>query len=110
MLAISEGNHRTQSTDDSAAPYASAAHTWCGNTGPRESDGLRVLQPRNPGDSLFCEGCAHTPQNHWSRARPHHWRDCPRIKVAAQARAMLDDTNWFTEGFDTADLKEAKAL
>ena len=28
-----------------------------------------------------------------------------------EARAMLSDIyNWFTEGFDTADLKEAKAL
>jgi predicted ATPase len=28
-----------------------------------------------------------------------------------EARAMLADIyNWFTEGFDTADLKEAKAL
>jgi adenylate cyclase len=27
------------------------------------------------------------------------------------ARAMLSDVyNWFTEGFDTADLKDAKAL
>jgi predicted ATPase len=29
----------------------------------------------------------------------------------SEARAMLADIyNWFTEGFDTADLKEAKAL
>jgi predicted ATPase len=29
----------------------------------------------------------------------------------AEARAMLADIyNWFTEGFDTADLKDAKAL
>jgi len=28
-----------------------------------------------------------------------------------EARAMLADTyNWFTEGFDTADLKDARAL
>jgi hypothetical protein len=28
-----------------------------------------------------------------------------------QARTMLADIyNWFTEGFDTADLKDAKAL
>jgi hypothetical protein len=30
---------------------------------------------------------------------------------AAEARQMLAEIyNWFTEGFDTADLKEAKAL
>ena len=29
----------------------------------------------------------------------------------AEARAMLAEVyNWFTEGFDTADLKDAKAL
>jgi adenylate cyclase len=29
----------------------------------------------------------------------------------AEARRMLSDIyNWFTEGFDTVDLKEAKAL
>jgi hypothetical protein len=29
----------------------------------------------------------------------------------AEARALLTEIyNWFTEGFDTADLKEAKAL
>jgi hypothetical protein len=29
----------------------------------------------------------------------------------AEARAMLADIySWFTEGFDTADLKDAKAL
>ena len=29
----------------------------------------------------------------------------------AEARAMLADIyNWFTEGFDTADVKDAKAL
>jgi len=32
-------------------------------------------------------------------------------KRASDARAMLADIyNWFTEGFDTADLKDAKAL
>jgi predicted ATPase len=32
-------------------------------------------------------------------------------RQADEARAMLADIyNWFTEGFDTADLKDAKAL
>jgi hypothetical protein len=31
--------------------------------------------------------------------------------VAADARALLEmDYGWFTEGFDTRDLKDAKAL
>ncbi len=31
--------------------------------------------------------------------------------VVDEARAMLTEIyNWFTEGFDTADLKDAKAL
>ena len=34
-----------------------------------------------------------------------------RCQSDALARAMLADIyNWFTEGFDTADLKDAKAL
>ena len=43
--------------------------------------------------------------------------DQPRATVARdtnqrdEARAMLTDAyDWFTEGFDTADLKDAKAL
>ena len=33
------------------------------------------------------------------------------VKSAARALPMLADIyNWFTEGFDTADLKDAKAL
>ena len=36
------------------------------------------------------------------------WRDTGRRD---EARTMLADIyNWFTEGFDTADLKDAKAL
>jgi hypothetical protein len=40
-------------------------------------------------------------------------RGCPSRRQPEQpwARAMLADIyNWFTEGFDTADLKDAKAL
>jgi hypothetical protein len=39
-------------------------------------------------------------------------RDCSRKKAAGTRRvAMLADIyGWFTEGFDTADLKDAKAL
>ena len=34
-----------------------------------------------------------------------------KLGKRAQARVMLADIyNWFTEGFDTADLKDAKAL
>ena len=33
------------------------------------------------------------------------------FRIATTRRAMLADIyNWFTEGFDTADLKETKAL
>ena len=55
--------------------------------------------------------------------QPTGQRDCnrrftiapPRSRIStdrrAEARAMLADIyGWFTEGFDTADLKEAKAL
>ena len=38
-------------------------------------------------------------------------RDCSTRPSATTKRAMLAAIyGWFTEGFDTADLKEAKAL
>ncbi len=38
-------------------------------------------------------------------------RSLPRRIIATKARDLLaPDYGWFTEGFDTADLKEAKAL
>ncbi len=38
-------------------------------------------------------------------------RTLAKQKRRAEARAMLSDSyNWFTEGFDTADLKDARAL
>jgi predicted ATPase len=37
-----------------------------------------------------------------------HWRDQSKVQ---QARELLAPVyGWFTEGFDTRDLKEAKAL
>jgi hypothetical protein len=44
-------------------------------------------------------------------ARPPASRGCSRSKAIATRRAMLADIyHWFTEGFDTRDLIEAKAL
>jgi hypothetical protein len=46
----------------------------------------------------------------------HHWNDGDQHldgggSGCGEARAMLTDIyHWFTEGFDTADLKDAKAL
>ena len=38
-------------------------------------------------------------------------RGCSQDSRRDEARAMLAEIyNWFTEGFDTADLKDAKAL
>ena len=38
-------------------------------------------------------------------------RAAARHRCRGEARAMLSKLyNWFTEGFDTADLKDAKAL
>ena len=44
--------------------------------------------------------------------RPRVWRGCFAERVRrAEARTMLAEIyGWFTEGFDTADLKDAKAL
>jgi hypothetical protein len=42
------------------------------------------------------------------RPRSRHWRDQGKVQ---QARDLLGPVyGWFTEGFDTRDLKEAKAL
>ena len=51
-------------------------------------------------------------RNPWNCARDLSWRDCcATTNRRDEARAMLADIyNWFTEGFDTADLKDAKAL
>ncbi len=48
----------------------------------------------------------------WSCARRPALRACShRQGKRDEARAMLAEIyNWFTEGFDTADLKDAKAL
>jgi hypothetical protein len=38
-------------------------------------------------------------------------RTIARMSLRNEARTMLSDIyGWFTEGFDTADLKDAKAL
>ena len=61
-------------------------------------------------------------QGHWNRQEPvrevigaaRHDESrsiAVRHQSADKARAMLGEIyNWFTEGFDTADLKDAKAL
>jgi hypothetical protein len=48
----------------------------------------------------------------WNCARPRAWRDCSRSRGVAKrgVRGLAEIYDWFTEGFDTADLKDAKAL
>jgi hypothetical protein len=52
------------------------------------------------------------PRNHWNCADDDSY--VPLLKRQGrrdEARAMLAEIyNWFTEGFDTADLKDTKAL
>jgi predicted ATPase len=49
-----------------------------------------------------------SPQNICSLESPTLWRDQRKVQ---QARELLAPVyGWFTEGFDTRDLKEAKAL
>ena len=43
-----------------------------------------------------------------ARDLARHWRDKGRSEEARELLAPVYD--WFTEGFDTVDLKEAKAL
>jgi hypothetical protein len=49
-------------------------------------------------------------RNRGNCARRRASRGCSTHKVAAMKRATLAEIyNWFTEGFDTADLKDSKA-
>jgi predicted ATPase len=46
-----------------------------------------------------------------SYAQPRAWRGSGAIRVSGRTRELLAPVyGWFTEGFDTRDLKEAKAL
>jgi tetratricopeptide (TPR) repeat protein len=57
--------------------------------------------------------CARAQDNKWDelRSTTNFARWLKTEGRASEARAMLSEIyNWFTEGFDTADLKEAKAL
>jgi hypothetical protein len=57
--------------------------------------------------------CARAQENKWDEvlSTTHFARWLKSQGRAAEARSMLAGIyNWFTEGFDTADLKEAKAL
>jgi hypothetical protein len=57
-------------------------------------------------------GCAPPRRNRSNFARPSASLCCLRNTAGAsrRARCFAEIYNWFTEGFDTADLKEAKAL
>jgi hypothetical protein len=50
-------------------------------------------------------------EDRWSYARPSALHAYCAKQIAAKRRAMLANVyNWFTEGFDTTDVKGAKAL
>ncbi|MGA7872532.1 MAG: hypothetical protein WCA22_16720 [Candidatus Binatus sp.] len=51
------------------------------------------------------------PERHWLK-RLKEPEPCPIAKLAADATSefLSEIYGWFTEGFDTADLKDAKAL
>ena len=63
--------------------------------------GLRALELRGyANQQLFAADC-HDELN----------STCCAMPIAATRRAMLAEIySWFTEGFDTADLKDAKTL
>ena len=48
----------------------------------------------------------------WSSAPPRAWRGCGSSRASAPTPTELlaEIYGWFTEGFDTADLQEARAL
>jgi hypothetical protein len=70
-----------------------------------------LLKPETPLNSRFRLHANRGP-NRWSCARRQVSRDCCTAPAVATSRATMlaEIYGWFTEGFDTADLKEAKAL
>jgi predicted ATPase len=49
------------------------------------------------------------PQEQWSRQEPSETMSMARLWQRNEARDLLAPVDrWFTEGFDTLDLKEAK--
>jgi predicted ATPase len=78
---------------------------------------LLMLDPPN---SAEAEQCFRTAIEHSRKHRAKSWELRATISLARllikqrkrnQARAMLAEIyGWFTEGFDTADLKDARAL
>ena len=60
-------------------------------------------------DRNFAQAAA---RSHGNCARRPVSRDCSPSRASATKRAAMlaEIYNWFTEGFDTADLKDAKAL
>jgi predicted ATPase len=89
-----------------------------------ESEGYRVkgelLLIRNPPDDAEAEQCFRTAIEIARRQKAKFWELRATTSLAKllrkqgkadSARQMLSEIyNWFTEGFDTADLKDAKAL
>jgi len=81
--------------------------------------GELLLKP-DPPNTAEPEQCFHTAIEHSRKHRAKSWELRAIISLARllikqrkrdQARAMLAEIyGWFTEGFDTADLKDARAL
>ena len=65
------------------------------------------------GQAIIPSYTGHDSLPHQQEVRIHKTRNMrrPHVKLTVGRRAMLAEIyNWFTEGFDTADLKDAKAL
>jgi predicted ATPase len=79
-----------------------------------------LLRIRNPSDEAEAERCFRIAIEIARRQHARFWELRATISLArllqeqgktGEARTMLAGIyNWFTEGFDTADLKDAKAL
>ena len=83
---------------------ASGASCSCGRQG-------RQRQRRKPASSRPWTSPAARRRNPWSCARPDPSRLWQQQGKRAEAHALLAPIyGWFTEGFETADLQEAKAL
>jgi tetratricopeptide (TPR) repeat protein len=126
MLAgIAEACAKSGRAEEGLAAVAEGLRT-ADETGERSLEGDlhrikgELLLVRDPGNSAEAERCFRTAIDVARRQSAKLWELRATMSLARllkpqgkteEARKMLAEIyNWFTEGFDTADLKDAKAL
>ncbi len=85
--------------------------SFCAGCGRKLGRVCSACQRDNDADANFCNGCGQEAKSWELRVATSLARLWQSQGKTAEARALLAPVyDWFTEGFDTADLKDAKAL